>query len=364
MRYRYTKWDPKRHAQKLDLKSLFKIFNHLLLQTGGDVDEALHWMEHLGEQYGFLDKDFDIEQFKKLLEEHGVIESGGKGLSKLTRKGERLIREDSLGLIFSNLKRDQEGNHRVPDAGTGGERLTETRYWRFGDSLTDIDSTSTLRNAIHRSGIDDLNLREEDFAVYESEHRTSTATVLAIDVSHSMILYGEDRFTPAKKVALALTELILRHFKKDSLDIVLFGNEAEQVPIRQLPYVQVGPYYTNTKAGLALAQQILLRKKQANKQIFMITDGKPTVLVEHGRMYRNAFGLDRRIRNKTLEEASRCRRKKICITTFMIASDPYLQEFVEDLTRINRGRAYFASPDNVGSYLFVDFIRNRNRRLR
>jgi uncharacterized protein with von Willebrand factor type A (vWA) domain len=179
-----------------------------------------------------------------------------------------------------------------------------------------------------------------------------------------MVLYGEDRFTPAKKVALALTELILRKYKKDTLDVVLFGNEARQVPISQLPYVQVGPYYTNTKAALALAQQILQRRKQANKQIFLITDGKPSVLVENGRVYRNAFGLDRRICNKTLEEAARARRKKITITTFMIASDPYLQEFVEELTRINRGRAYFSSPEDVGSALFVDFIRNRNRRVR
>ncbi len=363
MRYRFCQWDPKRHGQNYDLKSLVKIFNHLLLQTGGDVEEALKWMEHFGEQHGFFDDKMSFEEFKKHLHEHGVIEKQ-KGVSRLTPKGERIIREDSLGLIFSNLKRDQEGDHRVPFSGQSGERLTETRPWRFGDSTSDVDPTSTLKNAIHRGGIENIQLTEEDFEVYETEHLSAAATVLLIDVSHSMILYGEDRFTPAKKVALALTELILRKFKKDSLDVVLFGNEAWQVPISRLPYVQVGPYYTNTKAGLALAQQILQRKKQGNKQIFMITDGKPTVLMEHGQMYRNAFGPDRRILNKTLEEGSRCRRKKINITTFMIASDPELQEFVEDLTRINRGRAYFSTPDNVGSYLFVDFIRNRNRRVR
>jgi len=361
MRFRYVGSDARQQLR--DLKWLLRIFNQLLLRTGGDVEEALHWMERLGEHHGLFDGDRTFEEFKRALEREGIIKDQD-GTSRLTRKGERIIREDSLGQIFSRLAKDRPGDHGVPVAGTGGERLPETRPWRFGDTTGDLDPASTLRNAIRRGGVEDLHLAEDDFEVFETEHRSATATVLAIDISHSMVLYGEDRFTPAKQVALALTELILRRFKKDSLEVVLFGNEAFRVPIAKLPYVEVGPFYTNTRAGLQMAREILQRKRQANRQIFMITDGKPSVLTERGRVYRNAFGLDRRIVNKTLEEAALCQRKGIVITTFMVATDPYLQQFVEELTRVNRGRAYFSSPDDVGSYLFVDFIRNRNRRLR
>ncbi len=363
-------------SRPYDLKTLIRVFNHLLLQTGSDVEEALQWMKRIGERYGFFDGGLSFADFEKALEEEGIVEKR-EGRRSLSRKGERIIREDSLGHVFAQLRKDRPGDHGVSAAGTGGERLTETRPWQFGDSASDLDPNTTIRNALKRGGAIDgagagfgagaggLDLREEDFEVYDTEHRSSNATVLAIDISHSMVLYGEDRFTPAKQVALALTELILRKFKKDSLDIVLFGNEAFRVPVKKLPYVEVGPFYTNTRAGLMMAREILSRKRQANKQIFLITDGKPSVLTERGgRMYRNAFGLDRRIVNKTLEEASLCRRKGIVITTFMIASDPYLKEFVEDLTRVNHGRAYFSSPDDVGNYVLVDFLKNRTRRVR
>jgi len=363
MRIRYSEWSEPRGRGAFDAKTLLRLFQQLLLRTGGDVEEALRWMEHLGERHGIFDENFTREALRKHLEKEGLIASR-QGRLALTRKGERFVREESLLQIFGRLDKGGDGEHRVPVEGKGGERLTETRAWRYGDATSDLDATSTLRNAIRRAGFDRLEIAEDDFEVFETEHLTATATVLAIDVSHSMVLYGEDRFTPAKEVALALTELILRRFKKDSLDIVLFGNEARQIPIRELPYVEVGPFHTNTRAGLALAQQILLRKRQANRQIFMVTDGKPSALTEGGRLYKNPFGLDRRIVNKTLEEAARCRRKGIVITTFMIASDPYLREFVEDLTRINRGRAYFSEPDAIGSHLLVDFIRHRSRRVR
>jgi uncharacterized protein with von Willebrand factor type A (vWA) domain len=363
MRIRYSQWDEAWGRGSFDVRTLVRLFTQILLQTGGDVDEALRWMERLGERYGFFDENFGREELRRLLEKEGLVATR-QGRSRLTPKGERFIREDSLLHVFGRLRKDREGDHRVSAAGRAGEKLTETRAWQFGDTTSDLDPTATIRNAIRRGGFERIDLAEDDLEVYETEHLTSTATVLAIDVSHSMVLYGEDRFTPAKQVALALTELILRRFKKDSLDVVLFGNEARQVPVRKLPYVEVGPFYTNTRAGLSLAQQILLRKRQANKQIFMVTDGKPSALTEGGRLYRNPFGLDRRIVNKTLEEAARCRRKRIVITTFMIASDPYLREFVEELTRVNRGRAYFSSPEDIGSHLLVDFIRNRNRRVR
>ncbi|HEX6178560.1 MAG TPA: VWA domain-containing protein, partial [Thermoanaerobaculia bacterium] len=185
--------------------------------------------------------------------------------------------------------------------------------------------------------------------------------VVMIDISHSMILYGEDRITPAKKVALALTELILTKYPKDSIDVLLFGDEATEVPISEIPYVKVGPFHTNTKAGLELAQRILRRHKHNNKQIFMITDGKPSALFEGGRLYTNSFGLDMKIVNRTLEEADRCRRAGIPITTFMLATDPLLVNFVEQLSQINRGRAFYSSPDRLGEYILADYIRNRRK---
>jgi uncharacterized protein with von Willebrand factor type A (vWA) domain len=178
-----------------------------------------------------------------------------------------------------------------------------------------------------------------------------------------MILYGEDRITPAKRVALALTELITTRYPKDELHVVLFGDDALVVPLSKLPYVGVGPFHTNTKAGLQMAQKLLNRRKHANKQVFMITDGKPSAIWEYGRLYKNPFGLDEKIVNKTLDEAVACRRKGIAITTFMVTDDPYLRSFVDRFTQLNHGRAYYSDLENLGAYVLVDFMRNRRRRL-
>ena len=286
-----------------------------------------------------------------------------RGGLELTKKGERGLRAGSFEELFQNLRRDAAGDHRTPHAGAGLERLPETRPFEFGDPVSMIATTETLSNVVRRAGLDDLAVTEEDLAVYETEHDSSCATVLLIDVSHSMILYGEDRITPAKKVALALCELITTRYPKDALHVVLFGDEAWEVPLEELPYCGVGPFHTNTRDGLRLARELLKKKRQANRQIFMITDGKPSALTErNGDIYKNPFGLDPRVVNKTLEEADACRRVGIPITTFMLTEDPTLVGFVEELTQINRGRAYFASPDKVGDAVFVDFMRNRRRK--
>lgn len=271
------------------------------------------------------------------------------------------LRRDALERIFSSLARGAAGDHRAPGAGAGHERLSETRPYTFGDDPTEICARTTLQNAMRRSGTD-LDLREEDFEVFETEARTSCATVIAIDVSHSMTLYGEDRITPAKQVALALVELVRTRFPRDDLQVVLFGDDAVEVPLTRIPYVGNGPYHTNTREGLRLASRLLLRRKQPNRQIFMITDGKPSALTEEdGRIYKNPFGLDDRVVNKTLEEAALLRRRGIVVTTFMLTEDPPLVRFVEEFTRTNRGRAYYASPDRLGSFLLVDYLRNRRR---
>jgi uncharacterized protein with von Willebrand factor type A (vWA) domain len=361
MRHRYGYLDPDLIRQLLAGMGLRRLFNQLLLQTSGDVDEAMRWMRML-QQRGYLDPDLDLDEFFAQLMDENVIGQDGEGNLVLGPGGERQIRRDALDQIFGGLQKSMSGTHSVANAGQGSERLTETRPYQFGDDPMSIDSVRTLQNAMkHNDPADAIGLVEEDFEVFETEHNSTCATVVMIDISHSMILYGEDRITPAKKVALALTELILTKYPKDAIDVLLFGDEASEVPISEIPYVQVGPYHTNTKAGLELAQRILRRRKHNNKQIFMITDGKPSALTENGRLYTNSFGLDMKIVNRTLEEADRCRRAGIPITTFMLATDPMLVNFVEQLSKINRGRAFYSSPDRLGEYILADYIRNRRK---
>ena len=358
MRFRYAQFDAEALRQLLAQRGLIELFNHLLLRTNGDVEEALRWMEQLRDR-GYLPADFEAEAFRELLEREGLIREAPEG-AELTPKGERRIRQDSLDLIFSALARGGEGDHPTTHEGGDGEPMAETRPYAFGDPAADIDVLASVKNAVGRTG--ELDLGEEDLEVHERHHQASCATVLLLDVSHSMVLYGEDRITPAKQVALALAELILTKYKRDALDVVLFGDDAEPVSIGDLPYVGAGPYHTNTRAGLRLAQDILGRRKHAQKQIFMVTDGKPSCIFdEAGRLYKNPFGLDPRIVVKTLDEAKACRRKRIVITTFMLAQDPDLVRFVEELTEVNRGRAYYASAERLGGFVFVDYIRNRRR---
>jgi len=362
MRFDYTKWHGPSPGDIEFIKQLMEIYRNLLLNTGGDVDEALKWMEHFGERYGFFNEQFGLEDFKKLLEQSGEAQRTAQGF-QITPKGERRIRQDSLNEIFHALQAGGAGDHRTPVGGKGGERLSETRAYQFGDNLSDLDPLTSMSNAVKRNGIDEITIGEEDLEVFEQEHLSACATVLMVDISHSMILYGEDRITPAKKIALALTQLIKTRYPKDTLDVVLFGDDAAQVPLKDLIKIQAGPYHTNTRAGLQMAQRVLATRKGVNKQIFMITDGKPSAIREHGRLYKNPFGLDPKIVNKTLEEASYCRKKRISITTFMLAADAPLVEFVRKLTELNHGRLYETDPNNVGAYVFRDFVRNRRKRL-
>jgi uncharacterized protein with von Willebrand factor type A (vWA) domain len=344
------------------MRPLDEIFHRLLIATDGDVDEALRQMEDLKSVYGFFDEGATAEDFRERLLNEGSITERGDGSLGLTRKGERRIRRDALDRIFSRMRSGRPGDHRTSSAGSGGERLSETRPYQFGDQPFDIAVNPTLENAFRRSGLDDFSLSEDDVAVYEKEHLTGCATVLLLDISHSMILYGEDRITPAKEVALALMELIRTRYPKDSLHVAVFGDDAVEIPGRQVPYVKVGPYHTNTKAALQLAQRILATRKQPNKQIFLVTDGKPSAIHEEGRLYKNSWGLDTKIVNKTLDEVTRCRRRNIVISTFMVAQDPHLVNFVQRLTEINRGRAYYTGLDDLGRFLFVDYVRNRKTR--
>jgi len=360
MRFRYLKWDPQLLDWLKQFKSLFQLFNYLLLKSNGDVEQAMEWMRYL-QQRGVIDPEADLEEFFEQLEEQRIVQRTEAGMH-LGPRGEWALRKQAFKAIFDGLKQSLAGGHPTPYEGPGGEPLPETRPYEFGDDFRQIDFRASFQNALRRGS---LQLHEQDLEVHETEFSTSCATALLLDISHSMILYGEDRITPAKQVALALTELILSEYPRDSLTVIVFGDEAWEVAPGDLPYLSVGPYHTNTQAALALARTLLLRKKMANRQIFMITDGKPTVVVEpDGRIYRNTWGLDPHIVSRTLDEALLCRRHQIPITTFMLARDYDLQDFIRNLTRLNRGRAYFSSLDYLGEYVLLDFIRNRQRRVR
>ena len=363
MRLRYTKWNEELFKQLKDFQSLLQIFNYLILQTSGDVEKAFRLMQYLQRQ-GILDQGFDLGEFKKRLEEEEIVRRE-RGNYKLTHKGEHRIRTESLKLIFNHLKKGPLGEHNIPREGAGTkDYLPERRPFPFGDEIADIDFRESFFNTIKRIGPEEMSLTEDDLRVQEVESSTSCATVLLLDISHSMILYGEDRITPAKQVSLALTELIQTQFPRDSLNLVLFGDEATEVKLDQLPYVEVGPYYTNTKAGLQLARQILLRKKHPNKQVFLITDGKPSALtLEDGRIYKNAFGLDPLVVSQTLEEVAKCKRAGILINTFMLASDYGLVKFVQKVTELCRGKAYFTTPYTLGQYLLMDYLQRKTRHV-
>jgi Ca-activated chloride channel family protein len=349
---------------EINLKKLTNMFLELMNKTSGDSEEALRYMEMLWKRHQ-LDKmaGMSFQEFRDYLEEQGLLERDERGLLIPTSKLDREIQKSAFEEIFADLKKDAAGNHPVNRAGQGGEKLPETRQYEFGDQIQDVNFVSSIGNALMHSGFDEFAMTEDDLETHEREHLTSCATVILIDISHSMILYGEDRITPAKKVAMALVEYIQQKYPKDVIDVVLFGDDAIPVDVDKIARVSVGPYHTNTKAGLQAAMKILQKRKQTNKQVFMITDGKPSAIWEAGQLYRNPFGLDPKIVAQTVNEAIHLRRKGITITTFMITSDPYLQDFVDTLTRANKGRAYYASLDNLGKFLFADYARNKKKRV-
>ncbi len=345
---------------------LLDIFMQLLNITSGDVAEALSVLNDLDRKYHLTDDNYGMGDFIDDLKAKGYIkdDENAAGEFIMTSKSEQDIRRRSLEEIFSKLRKSGKGKHQTPFTGDGDEKTSDRRDYQFGDRIDQIDITSSIKNAQVKHGINEFKLNEDDLEVEERDFKSSASTVLMIDISHSMILYGEDRITPAKKVAMAMSELITTQFPKDTLDIIVFGNDSWPIEIRDLPYLKVGPYHTNTVAGIQLAMEILRRKKNKNKQIFMITDGKPTCLKVGARYYKNSFGLDRKILNKTLDQAAQCRKIGITITTFMIARDPYLQQFVREFTKVNQGKAYYSSLSGLGEFVFEDFVRNRRKNLR
>lgn len=362
--YRFSKYIPPADQAGSDFEKLLKIFMQLVLLTSGNVAEAAEWLTEVDRQYGLTTPQYGIGDFIEDLKKKGYItDNGPQGEYKLNAKSEQSLRQSALEEIFGKLKKSKQGEHNTSQSGRGDEQTTERRDYEFGDTLEQIAVTDSLRNAQINHGLENFFMTEDDLEVMESEFKTQTSTVLMIDISHSMILYGEDRITPAKKVAMALSELITKKYPKDTLDILVFGDDAWQIEIKDLPYLQVGPYHTNTVAGLELAMDILRRRKNNNKQIFMITDGKPTCIKQGIKYYKNAFGLDPKILSKTLTLAAQLRKIKIPVTTFMIATDPYLKSFVRDFTKANNGNAYYSSLQGLGNLVFEDFKKNRRKSL-
>ena len=343
---------------------LLKVFKELLVYTSGDVSEALSWLTELDKQYKLTTPDYGIADFIEDLKNKGYLNENPQQPDLLTpsKKMELALRKKALDDIFDQLKKSKTGKHQSPTTGIGDEMTSEIRPYEFGDSLDKLAMSDSIRNAQINQGIDEFRLTERDLQTHETFYQSRTSTVLMIDISHSMILYGEDRITPAKKVAMALSELITTRYPKDSLDIIVFGNDSWKIEIKDLPYLKVGPYHTNTVAGLELAMDILRKRKNPNKQIFMITDGKPTCIKIGKRYYKNAFGLDKKILSRTNTLAIKCRKLDIPITTFMIASDPYLVRFVDQFTKLNNGKAFYSSLDGLGEFIFMDYKNNKRKR--
>jgi len=350
-------------------EKLFEIFKELITHTSGDFEEAIDWLRELDKEYELTDENYTIDDFIEELKQRAFIQpkkgNGSKGEGyALTPKTEKLLREHALKQIFGKLKKTGSGNHKTQKTGQGQETTGEFKAYQFGDSIDKIAVTESLKNAQIRSLDDDFTIQDQDLVVEDAFYKTQMSTVLMIDISHSMILYGEDRITPAKKVAMALAELITTRYPKDTLDILVFGNDAMPIAVKDIPYLEVGPYHTNTVAGLELAMDLLRRKKNTNKQIFMITDGKPSCLkLADGSYYKNSVGLDETIVEKCYTMARQAKKLHIPITTFMIAQDPYLQQFIRTFTEANQGKAFFTGLKGLGEMIFEDYEKNRKKRL-
>jgi Ca-activated chloride channel family protein len=401
-RVRYTKYNGDL-ASELDMEKLLEALSDYLLDSGfqnpmmefqdldqtmDDLKEALRRAMESGQLFDEETQEkieqlqaegkFDdfLDQLMDRMEQENYIQSKGESSPEpgqgqasggetearfeVTDKSLDFLGFKTLRDLLGSLGKASVGRHDTMHYATGIDASGGTKQYEFGDVLN-LDTTATLTSAIAREGLrTPLNLEYADLQVHQSEYQSSCATVVMLDCSHSMILYGEDRFTPAKRVAMALSHLIRTQYPGDSLSLVLFHDSAEELPISQLPRVKVGPHYTNTREGLRLSRRILERQRKDMKQIVMITDGKPSALtLPDGRIYKNAFGLDPLVVSETLEEVNRCKRSNVMINTFMLASDYGLMQFVQKVTAMCRGKAYFTTPDTLGEYLLMDYMQRK-----
>ena len=335
------------------------------MQNQGSLDELIEKLIQRMQQEDYISIDQPHDPAKQPSTGGGQVgDAQQQARFEITDKSLDFLGYKTLRDLLGSLGKSSFGRHDTRDMATGIEASGASRQYEFGDTLN-LDITATLSSAIQREGLKTpLNIEYSDLQVHQCEYQSSCATVLMLDCSHSMILYGEDRFTPAKKVAMALSHLLRTQYPGDSLSLILFHDSAEEIPLSQLARVKVGPYYTNTREGLRLAQRILRRQQKDMKQIVMITDGKPSALtLEDGRIYKNAFGLDPLVVSQTLEEVSKCKRAGILINTFMLASDYGLVQFVQKVTEMCRGKAYFTTPYTLGQYLLMDYMSRKTKTI-
>ncbi|HSF25509.1 MAG TPA: VWA domain-containing protein [Blastocatellia bacterium] len=415
---KYSKWTGV-DLDSLSLEDLLEMLTDFLLQSGFEGQYSRYWgddqertldalraaimsallegllsdeeLDALSDEHGNLDDQAVSELVIRLIErliEEGFITlsqgdpqnqrepapassqgSAGKPIERsikfeMTDKGLDFLGFKTLKELIASLGKSSLGRHETNHLSTGIEASEAPRRYEFGDTMN-LDVSATLKSAIQREGLGvPLNLEYSDLMVHQTEYQSSCATVLMLDCSHSMILYGEDRFTPAKRVALALTHLIRTQYPGDSLRVVLFHDSAEEIPLSAVARAQVGPYHTNTRAGLKLARRILMSQRKDMRQIIMITDGKPSAMtLEDGRIYKNPMGLDPRILKETFREVAACRRSGIMINTFMLADDYYLVDFVKKVTEICQGKAYFTTTLTLGQYILLDYLRRRTKRI-
>jgi len=344
------------NGEMFDPERAEQIRQHLESMSGEEIDQLLNRLVQKLVDEGYINTEPQNGG--------GGGEGDGQVEVQITDKSVDFLGYKTLKDLLGSLGRSSFGAHDTRDMATGVEASGASKIYEFGDSMN-LDVNATLFSALSREGLKlPINLEYRDLHVHQSEYQSSCATVLMLDCSHSMILYGEDRFTPAKKVAMALAHLIRTQYPGDSLRCVLFHDSAEELRIEDLARVQVGPYYTNTREGLILAQRLLAQEKKDMKQIIMITDGKPSALtLEDGRIYKNAFGLDPLVISRTLEEVSRCKRQGILINTFMLASDYGLVNFIQKVTELCRGKAYFTTPYTLGQYLLMDYMNRKTRTI-
>jgi Ca-activated chloride channel homolog len=334
------------------------------MQMDGTLDQLIEQLIQRMQQEDYISIDSPHDPSQQSSVGGQVGENQTQAKFEITDKSLDFLGYRTLRDLLGSLGKSSFGRHDTRDLSTGIEASGASKTYEFGDTLN-LDITATLSSAIQREGLSlPLNIDYKDLQVHQCEYQSSCATVLMLDCSHSMILYGEDRFTPAKKVAMALSHLIRTQYPGDSLSLILFHDSAEEIPLSQLARVKVGPYYTNTREGLRLAQRILQRQRKDMKQIVMITDGKPSALtLEDGRIYKNAFGLDPLVVTQTLEEVSKCKRAGVMINTFMLASDYGLVQFVQKVTEMCRGKAYFTTPYTLGQYLLMDYMSRKTKTI-
>src|SRR5713101_2011922 len=332
------------------------------MQMEGELEELIEKLIERMQQEDYISIDQPHDPAKQSSVGGQLGDAQQQAKFEITDKSLDFLGFKALRDLLGSLGKSSFGRHDTRDMATGIEASGASKRYEFGDTLN-LDITATLSSAIHREGLGlPLNLEYNDLQVHQCEYQSSCATVLMLDCSHSMILYGEDRFTPAKKVAMALSHLIRTQYPGDSLSLVLFHDSAEEVPLSQLARVKVGPYYTNTREGLRTAQRILGRQRKDMKQIVMITDGKPSALTESdGRIYRNPFGLDARVVALTLKEVANCKRQGILVNTFMLARDRDLVAFVKKVTEMCRGKAYFTTPYSLGQFVLMDYLNKKVR---